>query len=102
MCHDPVHPVTFPQGVMLARSAERLPRGSAIRGGCVYEPKWDGYRSLVFVTEAGVRVQSRRGADLTRAFPDIASAARRRLPAGVVPDGELVVWGPRVLFLRDV
>ena len=78
---------------MLARSAERLPRGRALRGGCVYEPKWDGYRGLVFVTEAGVRVQSRRGADLTQAFPDIASAARRQLPAGVVLDGELVVRG---------
>jgi ATP-dependent DNA ligase len=78
---------------MLARSAERLPRGRALRGGCVYEPKWDGYRALAFVTEDGARVQSRRGADLTRAFPDIASAARRRLPPGVVLDGELVVWG---------
>ena len=86
-------PVTFPQGVMLACSAERLPSGRVLRGGCVYEPKWDGYRGLVFVTAVGARVQSRRGADLTRAFPDIASAARRQLPAGVVLDGELVVWG---------
>jgi ATP-dependent DNA ligase len=59
----------------------------------VYEPKWDGYRGLVFVTEVGARVQSRRGADLTQAFPDIAAAVRRQLPAGVVVDGELVVWG---------
>ena len=50
---------------MLARSADRLPRGRALRGGCVYEPKWDGYRALVFATEDGARVQSRRGADLT-------------------------------------
>jgi ATP-dependent DNA ligase len=85
--------VTFPQGVMLARSAERLPSGRALRGGGVYEPKWDGYRGLLFVTDAGVRVQSRRGADLTRAFPDIAAAARRALPPGVVLDGELVVGG---------
>jgi len=77
-------PVTFPQGVMLARSAERIPSGRALRGGGVYEPKWDGYRGLLFVTDAGVRVQSRRGADLTRAFPDIAAAARRQLPPGVV------------------
>jgi ATP-dependent DNA ligase len=85
-------PVTFPQGVMLARSAERLPSGRGLRGGCVYEPKWDGYRGLLFVTDAGVRIQSRRSADLTRGFPDIAAAARRQLPAGVVVDGELVVW----------
>lgn len=78
---------------MLARSAERLPVGRALRGGVVYEPKWDGYRALVFVTDTGVRIQSRRGADLTRAFPDVAGAARRQLPAGVVLDGELVVWG---------
>src|SRR4051812_3279177 len=77
---------------MLARSAERLPSGRAFRGGCVYEAEWGGDRGLMFVTGAGARVQSRRGADLTRAFPDIASAARRQLPAGVVVDGELVVW----------
>ena len=75
-------PVTFPRGVMLARSVERLPSGRALRGGGVYERKWDGNRGLLFVTDAGVRVQSRRGADLTRGFPDIAAAARRHLPPG--------------------
>src|SRR4051794_24340715 len=78
---------------MLARAMETLPTGRALRGGGVYEPKWDGYRGLLFVTDAGVRVQSRRGADLTRGFADIAAAARRQLPLGVVLDGELVVWG---------
>ena len=86
-------PVSFPQGVMLACAAERLPEGRALRGGVVYEPKWDGYRALVFVTKTAVRIQSRRGADLTGAFPDIAAAAHRQLPAGIVLDGELVVWG---------
>jgi ATP-dependent DNA ligase len=52
---------------MLARSGETLRR--VLGGGGVYEPKWDGYRGLLFVTDAGVRVQSRRGADLTRGFP---------------------------------
>src|SRR4051812_29420133 len=78
---------------MLARSMETLPSGRTLRGGGVYEPKWDGCRGLLFVTDAGVRVQSRRGADLTRGFPDIAAATRRQLPPGVVLDGELVVWG---------
>jgi ATP-dependent DNA ligase len=32
---------------MLMRSAKRLPSGGALRDGCVYEPKWDGYRGLV-------------------------------------------------------
>ena len=86
-------PVSFPQAVMLARAAERPPEGRALRGGVVYEPKWDGYRALVFVTDNGVRIQSRRGAELTRAFPDVAAAARRQVPAGIVLDGELVVWG---------
>lgn len=48
---------------------------------------------MVFVTDVGARIQSRRGADLARAFPDVAAAARRQLPVGVVLDGELVVWG---------
>lgn len=36
-------PVNFPQGVILARAAERLPKRRSLRGGIVYEPKWDGY-----------------------------------------------------------
>ena len=39
----------WPEGVVLARAVEELPRAAALRGGCQYEPKWDGYRALVRV-----------------------------------------------------
>jgi ATP-dependent DNA ligase len=85
--------LTVPQDVMLARAVNRLPEAGVLSGGCGYEPKWDGYRALVFRPDSGVVVQSRRGSDLTGAFPDIVAAAVTQLPAGVVLDGELVVWG---------
>ena len=55
-----------------------------------YEQKWDGYRLLAFNAD-GVFLQSRRGANLTVAFPEVASAVAQ-LPDCVV-DGELVIWG---------
>ena len=77
---------------MLAAPTAALPKGAALRGGCWYEPKFDGYRALVFVGDKGARVQSRRGHDITAAFRDIAEAAAEQLPAGAVIDGELLVW----------
>lgn len=77
---------------MLAAAARDLPRPGALRGGALYEPKFDGYRALAFRTDERVRIQSRRGADLTAAFPDIAAAVADMVPPGVVLDGELVVW----------
>jgi ATP-dependent DNA ligase len=82
----------FPQDPMLARHVSAMPGPSALRGGCVYEPKFDGYRALLFVTEDGCRVQSRRGHDITDAFQDVADVAAEHLPEGLVIDGELVVW----------
>ncbi|MCD9198734.1 ATP-dependent DNA ligase [Aeromicrobium wangtongii] len=83
--------VSFPQDPMLAKHVANLPEPSALPGGCVYEPKLDGYRALLFVTEEGCRVQSRRGHDITDEFRDVAEAAFEQLPAGLVVDGELVV-----------
>ena len=82
----------FPQRPMLAHSVGTLPDEADLPGGSAYEPKFDGYRALVFV-EAGVcRIQSRQGRDITGSFPEIAAAVEN-LPSGVVIDGELVVWG---------
>jgi ATP-dependent DNA ligase len=85
--------LTFPQQPMLAKPVHALPEAGALEGGCVYEPKFDGYRALLFITEGGCRIQSRRGHDMTTAFADIAEAAEAAFLPGTVLDGELVVWG---------
>lgn len=82
----------FPQELVLARSARRLPPAGALPGGCVYEPKLDGYRALLFVEDGRCRIQSRRRHDISAAFPDIAAVARNQLPPGLILDGELVVF----------
>lgn len=59
----------------------------------IVEAKWDGYRALVARRVNGaVELRSRRGTDLTRAFPEIAAAAARDLPPDTLLDGELVIW----------
>jgi ATP-dependent DNA ligase len=78
---------------MLTHPVREIPDESALDGGAVYEPKFDGYRAIVFVQSGVCRIQSRYGRDITAAFPDIAAAALDNLPSGVVIDGELVVWG---------
>ncbi|MEW2552221.1 ATP-dependent DNA ligase [Streptomyces zhihengii] len=76
-----------PLRVASAVPVSALPRGADL----AYEPKFDGHRMVVFVREEGVLLQARSGRNVTAAFPDLAGAARR-LPAGTVLDGEVVVW----------
>jgi ATP-dependent DNA ligase len=83
----------FPQRPMLAHSVATLPDETDLPGGSAYEPKFDGFRALVFVEAGECRIQSRQGRDITGSFPEIAAAAIENLPSGVVIDGELVVWG---------
>lgn len=78
---------------MLARSSATIPPGMA------YEPKWDGFRCLVFRDGDAVVLSSRNGLDLTRYFPEVAANVRRELPERCVVDGELViVAGDRLDF----
>jgi ATP-dependent DNA ligase len=77
------------------------PLGNAIPDevGLSFEPKWDGFRCLVFVDEAGVVVLQGRGrskkadeiVDLAYAFPEVVAAIRAQVPNGTVLDGEVVV-----------
>ena len=92
--------LAWPAGLMLARPVEVLPPTGFLRGGCLYEQKWDGYRALVAVDSQGCGLlRSRRAVDLSSAFPDIAAAAAAQLPRGSILDGELVVWdGHRLAF----
>ena len=66
-----------PVEVMLARSVTAVPSASALAGGVLYEQKWDGYPPAVF-NASQPYLQSRRGADLTGGFPEIADARRPR------------------------
>lgn len=79
-----LHP---PVPVALARRATVIPPG----GRWSIEPKFDGWRCLLFRAEAGVVLQARSGRLLTTAFPDLALAGLR-LPVGCVLDGEAMVW----------
>ncbi len=83
-----------PCAVMLAKpGAHTVPEGSFL-----YEPKWDGFRVLVFRTEDGVVLQSRSEQDISYAFPEVVEAAMDLAP-GTVIDGELaILHGGRVDF----
>lgn len=92
----------FPQQPMLARPVAVLPESDELPGGAAYEPKFDGYRALIFVLPGWCRIQSRHGRDITRSFPDIAAAVVEHVPSGVVLDGELVVWGDDTFDFSDM
>ena len=86
------HGLAGPVDLALARPAETVPEHTACPGGCRYEVKFDGFRVAVVRTGNGARLWSRRGTDLTFAFPDLAAAAEVHLRSGTVLDGEAVVW----------
>ena len=74
---------------MLAKVADALPD----EGNVLFEPKWDGFRALVFRTSREVYLQSRDLKPLARYFPDLQLALERNLPASCVLDGEIVIAG---------
>jgi ATP-dependent DNA ligase len=78
---------------MLAKLAERLPD----EGPFLYEPKWDGFRAIVFRRGANLFIQSRDLRPLDRYFPELHDALLAGLPDDCVVDGEIVVVTPRGL-----
>ncbi len=72
---------------MLATSVPEIP----VQPGMTYEPKWDGFRCIVFRDGDEVELASRGGKTLTRYFPEIVAEARAQLPERCAVDGELVV-----------
>ena len=79
----PVMPPVLP---MLAKAVDGLPPGDVI-----FEPKWDGFRCIVFRDGDEVELGSRNEKPLTRYFPEILEPLRRSLPNRCVVDGELVI-----------
>ena len=75
---------------MLAKVAETLPA----EGDFLFEPKWDGFRALVFRrARREIAIQSRDLRELDRYFPELHAALAERLPPGCIVDGEIVVVG---------
>jgi ATP-dependent DNA ligase len=72
---------------MLAKLTEELPPAGAV----AFEPKWDGFRAIVFRGDEGIYIQSRDLRPLDRYFPELSEALRRILPSRCVLDGEIVI-----------
>jgi ATP-dependent DNA ligase len=75
---------------MLAKLVDAIPD----TGGLLFEPKWDGFRAIVFRSGTDVFIQSRDLKPLDRYFPELHAALLERLPPGCVVDGEIVIATP--------
>src|SRR5271154_4594337 len=80
----PVNPPTLP---MLAKRIDELPAGPT----WIFEPKWDGFRALIFRDRDEIHIQSRDEKPLNRYFPELIEALRSQLPPRCVLDGEIVI-----------
>ena len=80
----PVNPPILP---MLAKRVSELPAS----GDWIFEPKWDGFRALIFRDGKEVMIQSRDEKPLNRYFPELIDPLLKQLPAKCVLDGEIVI-----------
>ena len=80
----PVNPPILP---MLAKRVDQLPTA----GDWIFEPKWDGFRALIFRDGKEVMIQSRDEKPLNRYFPELIDPILKQLPTRCVLDGEVVV-----------
>jgi ATP-dependent DNA ligase len=80
----PVNPPLLP---MLAKRVEELPPGE----DWIFEPKWDGFRALIFRDKDEILIQSRDEKPLNRYFPEVLPPLQEALPARCVLDGEIVI-----------
>jgi ATP-dependent DNA ligase len=87
-------PIMPPVAPMLAKSVSEIPTGNLS-----YEPKWDGFRSIIFRDGDEVEIGSRNERPMTRYFPEVVEAIKHNLPERCVIDGEIiVVVGDRLEF----
>src|SRR5690348_6739214 len=86
-------PIAPPIEPMLAKLADALPDGEHF----LYEPKWDGFRAIVFRGASDVYIQSRDLKPLDRYFPELHDALLEQLPKACVIDGEIVITTPHGL-----
>jgi ATP-dependent DNA ligase len=89
---------TAPLAAMEARSVDAIPRGAEWQ----YEPKWDGFRCLLYRRGQTVELRSKSGEDLTRYFPELVCAALALKATGFLLDGEIVVPHGRAFSFDDL
>jgi ATP-dependent DNA ligase len=82
-------PFAPPLEPMLSRAADKLPAGD----GWQFEPKWDGFRTLVFRDGDEIVLQSRDTKPMNRYFPELLAPLAAALPERCVVDGEIVIAG---------
>ena len=82
-------PVLPPIAPMLAKPVKGLPDGTLS-----FEPKWDGFRAIVFRDGDVVEIGSRNELPMTRYFPELVAAIRENLPERCVVDGEIILVAP--------
>jgi ATP-dependent DNA ligase len=85
-------PISPPLAPMLAKAVKTMPQGDLL-----YEPKWDGFRCIVFRDGDEVELSSRGEKPLTRYFPELVEVVKRELPERCVVDGEIVLRDGSVL-----
>src|SRR3954447_23308725 len=76
---------------MLAKLVRELPSSGAKGGDFLFEPKWDGFRAIVFRDGDDLEIGSRDERPLTRYFPDLVDPLREHPPERCVVDGEIVI-----------
>src|SRR5260221_4788659 len=86
-------PFDPPLAPMLSSAADALPGGD----GWQFEPKWDGFRALVFRDGGEILLQSRDEKPLNRYFPELLAPLAAALPERCVVDGEIVIAGANCL-----
>lgn len=85
-------PINAPLSPMLAKAVKAMPEGDLL-----YEPKWDGFRCIIFRDGDEVELSSRGEKPLTRYFPDLVETVKRELPERCVIDGEVIIRTGQVL-----
>ncbi|NUO89476.1 MAG: ATP-dependent DNA ligase [Dermatophilaceae bacterium] len=84
-------PVVPPVPPMLAKPVKDF---SAVKAEVLYEPKWDGFRSIIFRSGDLVEIGSRNEKPMTRYFPEVVEAVLANFPEKAVIDGEIVLVSP--------
>lgn len=83
-----------PVSPMLAKAVAELPPPESVDGGLAYEPKWDGFRGLVYVDDGEVEIGSRGSKMLTRYFPELVETIGNQVAGSCVLDGEIILRRP--------